>query len=185
MTPPTLIVIDVQRAFDDPQWGERNNPQAEARIAEAIAAWRERGAPLIHVRHRSAEPGGTFIEGTGAFEFKPEAEPLDGEPVITKDVNSAFIGTDLERRLRAEGVTSVALVGLTTDHCCSTTARMAANLGFETWVLGDAMATFARRAPDGGLIGAEEMHRTALASLHEEFAEVLDTGDAIARIDAT
>jgi nicotinamidase-related amidase len=182
MTPPTLIVIDVQRAFDDPAWGERNNPDAEARIAEAIAGWRERDAPVIHVRHRSAEPEGTFVPGTDAFEFKPEAQPLDGEPVITKDVNSAFIGTDLEQRLRADGVTAVALVGLTTDHCCSTTARMAGNLGFETWVLGDAMATFARSTPDGELISAEDMHRTALASLHEEFAEVIPTAAALERI---
>ena len=182
MTPPTLIVIDVQRAFDDPAWGERNNPDAEARVAEAIAGWRERDAPVIHVRHRSAEPEGTFVPGTDAFEFKPEAEPLDGEPVITKDVNSAFIGTDLEQRLRADGVTTVALVGLTTDHCCSTTARMAGNLGFETWVLGDAMATFERRTPDGEPISAEEMHRTALASLHDEFAEVISTAAALERI---
>ena len=124
-----------------------------------------------------------FVPGTAAFEFKPEAQPLDGEPVITKDVNSAFIGTDLEERLRTAGASAVALVGLTTDHCCSTTARMAGNLGFDTWVLGDAMATFARRSPDGELIDAETMHRTALASLHDEFAEVLDTETAIARLD--
>jgi nicotinamidase-related amidase len=173
VTPPTLIVIDVQRAFDDPAWGERNNPQAEARIAEAIAGWRERGAPIIHVRHRSVAPEGTFVPGTPAFEFKPEAAPDEGEPVITKDVNSAFIGTEVE---------TVAIVGLTTDHCCSTTARMAANLGFQTWVLGDAMATFGRRDPDGELIGADEMHRTALASLHDEFAEVIPTAVALERI---
>jgi nicotinamidase-related amidase len=182
MTPPTLIVIDVQRAFDDPAWGERNNPQAEARIAEAIAGWRERGAPIIHVRHRSVDPEGTFVPGTPAFEFKPEATPGEGEPVITKDVNSAFIGTDLEERLRGAEVETVAIVGLTTDHCCSTTARMAANLGFQTWVLGDAMATFARRDPDGELIGADEMHRTALASLHDEFAEVIPTAVALQRL---
>jgi nicotinamidase-related amidase len=183
MTAPTLIVIDVQRAFDEPGWGERNNPGAEERIAAAIAGWRERGAPVVHVRHRSAEPGGTFVPGTPAFEFKPEAQPLDGEPIITKDVNSAFIGTDLEERLRAAGASTVALVGLTTDHCCSTTARMAGNLGFETWVLGDAMATFARAAPDGELIPADVMHRTALASLHDEFAEVIATDAALARLD--
>jgi nicotinamidase-related amidase len=182
MTPPTLIVIDVQRAFDDPAWGERNNPQAEARIAEAIAGWRERGAPIIHVRHRSVDPEGTFVPGTPAFELKPEAEPDGGEPVITKDVNSAFIGTDLEERLRGADVETVAIVGLTTDHCCSTTARMAANLGFQTWVLGDAMATFARRDPDGEPIGADEMHRTALASLHDEFAEVIPTAVALQRL---
>ena len=184
MPAPTLLVIDVQRAFDDGSWGARNNPGAEQRIAEALAAWRASGAPVIHVRHQSAEPGGSFIPGTPAFEFKPEAEPLDGEPVVTKDVNSAFIGTDLEARLRADGVKTVALVGLTTDHCVSTTARMAANLGFETWVLDDATATHERRAPDGELIPADLMHRTALASLDDEFAEVLPTSGALARLGA-
>ena len=184
MPTPTLIVIDVQRAFDDGSWGPRNNPDAERRIAEALAAWRERGAPVIHVRHRSADAEGHFIPGTPAFEFKPEAAPRTGEPVITKDVNSAFIGTDLEARLRDEGVETVALVGLTTDHCVSTTARMAANLGFDTWVLGDATATHARRAPDGELIDADQMHRAALASLDDEFAEVLPTSDALARLRA-
>ena len=180
MTAPTLIVIDVQRAFDDPSWGPRNNPEAEARVAEALTAWRALGAPVIHVRHASQ---GLFTPGEQSFEFKPEATPLDGEPVITKGVNSAFIGTDLEARLRQSDVASLALVGLTTDHCCSTTARMAGNLGFETWVLGDAMATFDRLEPDGTALPADLIHRTALASLHGEFAEVIDTHTAVARLD--
>ena len=184
MTAPTLIVIDVQRAFEDASWGPRNNPEAERRIAAALAGWRDLGAPVIHVRHASPEPGGLFAPGTDAFAFKPEATPRDGEPVLTKDVNSAFIGTDLEARLRDEGVDTVALVGLTTDHCCSTTARMAANLGFETWVLADAMATFDRRTPDGELIPADAMHRAELASLDGEFANVLDTGAALDRARA-
>jgi nicotinamidase-related amidase len=112
----------------------------------------------------------------------PQAQPHEGEPVITKDVNSAFIGTDLEQRLRDGGIEAVALAGLTTDHCCSTTARMAANLGFETWVLGDAMATFDREGPDGEHLSADLIHRTALASLHGEFADVIDTRDALARL---
>lgn len=179
---PTLIVIDVQRAFDDPSWGRRNNPAAESRIADALRAWRDAALDIVHVRHASAAPDGLFAPGTAAFEFKPEAAPLEGEPVVTKSVNSAFIGTELEARLHGAGTERVALVGLTTDHCCSTTARMAANLGFETWVLADAMATFERRAQDGELIAAELMHRTALASLSGEFAEVLDTEAALARL---
>jgi len=179
---PTLIVVDVQRAFDDPAWGSRNNPGAERRIARALRAWREAGAPVIHVRHASLGEAGRFVPGTAAYEFKPEALPLPGEPVVTKHVNSAFIGTDLEARLRDETVETVVLAGLTTDHCCSTTARMAGNLGFETWVLEDAMATFDRRGLDGETIPADVMHRTALASLHGEFAEVLDTETALRRI---
>jgi nicotinamidase-related amidase len=181
---PTLIVIDVQQEFDEPAWGERNNPGAEAKIAEALGAWRERKAPIIHVRHESPPEEGVFLAGTPGVDFKREATPLPGEPVITKHVNSAFIGTDLEERLRVVGVETVALVGLTTDHCVSTTARMAGNLGFETWVLGDAVATFERRAPDGEVIPAETMHRTALASLNDEFADVIDTETAIARMDS-
>jgi nicotinamidase-related amidase len=179
---PALILIDVQQAFDDGSWGSRNNLEAETRIADALAGWREAGAPVIHVRHASPTPDGRFIPGRPGFEFKPEAAPFDGEPVITKNVNSAFIGTDLEARLREDGVETVALAGLTTDHCCSTTARMAGNLGFETWVLGDAMATHDRVAPDGETIPAEQMHRTALASLDGEFAEVLETREALKRL---
>jgi nicotinamidase-related amidase len=182
MTPPTLVVIDVQRAFDDPAWGERNNPAAEARVAEAIAGWRERGAPVIHVRHRSAEPEGTFVEGTPAFEFKPEAQPLDGEPVITKDVNSAFIGTSLENDLRRAGCRGLVIVGLTTNHCVSTTARMAGNLGFATWVVSDATATFDRVGPDGVEHLAEQIHAIALSDLHGEFATVVDVGAVIAAL---
>jgi nicotinamidase-related amidase len=179
MSPPTLIVIDVQRAFDDPSWGERNNPDAERNVARAIEAWRERGAPLIHVRHESE---GLFAPGSESAEFKPEALPRGEEPVLTKNVNSAFIGTDLEERLRTDGVETVAIVGLTTDHCVSTTVRMAGNLGFETWVLEDATAAHERSTFDGERIPAETIHRTALASLHDEFAEVLGTDEALARV---
>src|SRR6476620_12235076 len=107
--------------------------------------------------------------------------PLAGEPVVTKGVNSAFIGTDLEERLHAAGATTVVIAALTTDHCGSTTARMSGNLGFETWVVGDACATFDREGPDGESFPAELIHRTTLASLHDEFADVIATEEALSR----
>ena len=180
---PTLIAIDVQRAFDDPRWGERNNPDAEKQIASLLAAWRTAQAPVIHVRHRSLHPDGLF-RGP-ALEFKPGAEPLAGEIVIEKNVNSAFIGTDLEDRLRDGRIKTVVIAGLTTDHCCSTTARMAANLGFEVWFVSDATATFPRLAPGGRLFSATDMHESALASLVDEFADVIETSDAIRRLSST
>jgi nicotinamidase-related amidase len=177
VTLPTLLLVDVQRAFDDSSWPPRNNPDAEARIGDLLLAWREAGAPVVHVRHESPRADGLFRRGTDAFEFKAEAAPLPGEPVVEKRVNSAFIGTDLEARLRGSAVETVVIAGLTTDHCCSTTARMAGNLGFETWVVSDATATHAR-----GGFDAETIHRTALASLDGEFAEVVTTGEAISRL---
>ena len=129
------------------------------------------------MRHESPAPDGRFRRGTPAFEFKPEAEPLPGEPVVEKRTNSAFVNTGLEERLRAGGTEQVVVAGLTTDHCCSTTARMASDLGFETWFVADATATHAREGFD-----AETMHRTALASLDTEFAEIVTTADAIERL---
>ena len=182
--PPALLVVDVQQAFDDGTWGARNNPHAERRIAALLAAWRAAGAPVLHVRHESTSPDGAFRRGTPAFDFKLEAEPVAGEPVIEKRVNNAFIGTDLEERLRSAEIDAVVVAGLTTDHCCSTTARMAGDLGFETWFVSDATATHERTGPDGERIPADTMHRTALASLDGEFAEVMTSSDAIRRLRA-
>ena len=182
---PTLVLVDVMKAFDDPYWGPRNNPGAEGNVARLLAAWRAADAPIIHVQHLEPDPDPEwhfFHEGDPGFEFKPEAMPLGDEPVITKGVNSAFIGTDLEERLRAAGATTVVIAAIATDHCGSTTARMSGNLGFETWFVGDACATFDREGPDGEVYPADLIHRTALASLHNEFADVVSTDEAIARL---
>lgn len=174
-----LIVIDVQQGFFDPRWGERNNPHAEDQVAALLAAWRRTGRPLFHVQHGSRSPQGAFFPGTPGHAFKPQAQPLGGESVIHKDVNSAFIGTDLQARLAAAGVDTVVLCGLTTDHCVSTTARMAANFGLHTIVVEDACATHERTGPDGAHFSAALMHATALASLSGEFAHVMRTNDVV------
>jgi nicotinamidase-related amidase len=180
--PPTLLVVDVQRALDDPSWGERNNPDFEQNLAAALEAWRRHHAPIVHVRNESTDPAGLFVRGTPGFDYKPEAAPRDGEPEVVKSANSAFVGTDLEQRLRRSGATAVAVVGLTTDHCCSSTARMASDLGFETWVIEDALATFPRTDHAGERIAADTMHRAALASLNGEFGEVMPLASAIDRL---
>jgi len=174
-----LLVVDVQKAFDNPRWGTRNNPSAETNIARLLKGWRASGRRVIHVHHRNPRSGSLFNPGAPGVEVKPEGEPLAEEPVLFKDVNSAFIGTDLEKRLRSEGVASLVIVGLTTDHCISTTTRMAGNLGFQTYLVSDATATFERVGPDGKRYSAEMMHDTALASLSEEFAHVVKTAEVL------
>lgn len=174
-----LIVIDVQQAFNDPSWGQRNNPQAEQNIARLLAGWRATGRPLFHIQHRSQRPGSLFHPDAPGFRVKPEAEPLAGEPVLYKNVNSSFIGTDLEQRLRAGGIGTLVICGITTDHCVSTTTRMAGNFGFEVFFAADAAATFERTGPEGRHYSAQLMHDTALASLHGEFATVVPTADIL------
>jgi nicotinamidase-related amidase len=179
-----LLVIDVQMGFDHPAWGGRNNPTAEANIAVLLAVWRSAGAPVIHVHHDSPSPAGLLRPGTPGNAPKPEAVPLPGERVYRKRVNSAFIGTGLEGDLRARGVETLVIVGLTTNHCVSTTARMAGNLGFDTLVVRDATATFGRTHLDGRFRPAAEVHDAALSDLDEEFAEVVDTRTVLAAVAA-
>jgi nicotinamidase-related amidase len=177
-----LLLIDVQQGFDDPRWGERNNPEAERNLARLLAAWRQAGAPVIHVQHLSGLPDSPLRPGQPGAELKAEVRPLPTEPVFQKQVNSAFIGTALETYLRQGGVRRLVMGGLTTDHCVSTTARMAANLGFGVIVVADGTATFGRDGHDGRRYSAEEVHRLALASLHGEFATVLDAAAVLAAL---
>lgn len=174
-----LLVIDVQQGFDEPYWGSRNNPQTEDNVAQLLGAWRSDGKPVIHVKHNSRLPNSPLHPSNAGNAFKDIAAPRNGEAAFGKDVNSAFIGTDLEAHLRRNEIIDLVIVGLTTPHCVSTTARMAANLGFSVRVVSDATAAHAGRGPDGAAVDAETMHYHALTALNGEFAEIVSTADLI------
>jgi nicotinamidase-related amidase len=179
-----LIIVDVQRAFDEWEAAgkRRNNPDAVARIVDLLDAFRECGAPLFHIRHEGTRPTSSFRPGSTGFTVKDEARERDGEPVIVKRVNSAFIGTDLESRLRAAGIKRVVICGATTNHCVETTTRMAGNLGFDTRLVRDATWTFDRIGPDGDAHSAEDIHAMTLSNLNSEFARIVTTADVIAEL---
>ena len=174
-----LLVVDVQKGFADPMWGERNNPAAEDNIAALIEAWRARGQPVVFVRHDGIEPGSPFTPGEPGNDLD---EMLTGEPdlFVTKNVNSAFHGApDLAEWLREEGIGRVAVCGIQTNMCCETTARVAANIGFETDFVLDATYTFALPSHDGGTVSADELARVTAANLDPEFGRVVSTREAV------
>lgn len=183
-TRAVLIPIDVQQGFDFPPWPPRNNPSMEANGLRLLDAWRHAGLPLIHVRHDSVMEGSSLAPGHPGNAHRPGYAPRDGEPLVTKSVNAAFIGTDLDLRLRRLGIDTVVLFGISTDMCVSTTARVAANLGYRTVVVGDACACFDLKDADGSVIPADAIQRAHLATLRAEFATVMDTDEVIAALNA-
>jgi nicotinamidase-related amidase len=178
--PTALILVDLQRAIDDPRWaadGPRNNPGAEAAAAALLEDWRRIGWPILHVRHDSTEPNSTYRPGQPGNEFRPGTAPLAGEPIVAKQVNSAFIGTGLEQRLRATGTSHVVILGVITNNSLEATVRNAGNLGFTVYLPEDACFTFGKRDLRGRLWPAEDVHALSLANLHGEYATVCSAAE--------
>ncbi|UJH67753.1 cysteine hydrolase [Muricauda sp. SCSIO 65647] len=178
------MLIDIQKGLDEHDFygGNRNNPQAEENAAKILRYWRKRGQPIFHVRHSSQNPRSPLHASKSGFDIKEEVKPLENEPLFTKNVNSAFIGTDLEDVLKDNGINNIVMVGLTTNHCISTSVRMAANLGFETVLVSDACAAFDQMGINGKPFDAELIHQTALASLKDEFAQILSTAKLLEKM---
>ncbi|WP_456275162.1 cysteine hydrolase family protein [Bacillus sp. AK128] len=183
LNPPVLMILDVQKGFDDPYWGKRNNPNAEENILQLLMEWRKRSWKVVFSLHLSLLPKSPLNhknkEGT---DFKEKIKPEPNEKVFTKNVNSAFIGTQLESYLRENKVSTVVITGLSTQHCVSTTTRMSGNLGFDTYLVSDAIAAFEINDQNGNLHTPDEIQRVELATLHKEFATIMTTKQILKKI---
>jgi len=174
---PALILIDIQKGFDNLEYwgGQRNNPNAEQNASELLKLWRTKNLPVFHIQHCSSNPKSLLHESHEGNQIKDLVKPEGNEPVIKKNVNSAFIGTDLKEQLDAAQISKLVIVGLTTDHCVSTTTRMASNFGYDTYLVSDATATFNKKGLAGQNYPAELIHETTIASLSGEFATIVKT----------
>jgi nicotinamidase-related amidase len=175
-----LILVDLQLAIDDERWGPCNNPGAERAIAALLAAWREEGLPIVHIRHDSVEPGSPYRPDRPSHAFRPETAPLPGEAIVAKSAHSAFVGTSLEAALDRLGATTLVICGVLTHNSVEATARHAADLGYRVFVVADACWAVALADGAGGFWPAEIVHRVALACLAGEYAAIVDTDMTLA-----
>jgi nicotinamidase-related amidase len=182
---PCLLCIDIQKGLDKVEYygGNRNNLGAEENIKILIDHWRAKKWPIYHVKHNSTNSDSPLKPGQPGNDFKECAQPISGEPIIEKSVNSAFIGTDLESRFIKAKIKTVVICGLTTEHCISTSTRMSGNLGFETFLIEDAIAAFDKTTTSGKLIPAAQVHEVELCILDGEFCEVKSTQEILQKFN--
>ncbi|WP_120004113.1 cysteine hydrolase family protein [Nesterenkonia muleiensis] len=171
-----LVLVDVQKAFDDAAyWGKRNNPECESNIAALLEHWQAQARPVVFIRHDSTNPDSPLHPSRPGNELR---DFLTGTPdlLVTKSVNSSFHGTpDLHAWLQQNGIEELVICGVTTNHCCETTARVGGNLGYQVFFALDATHSFDRTGPDGETIPADLIAQVTAANLHGEFATVTTT----------
>lgn len=161
-----LLVIDLQNDyFPAGKFPLAGIEAAAANAAKLIAAARRDGRPVFHVRHEEPDPdAGFFGRGTPGAEINPLAAPAAGEPVIVKSQVNAFLGTDLDAKLRAAGVEALVVAGAMSHMCVDAGTRAALDLGYAVTVAHDAVAT-RDLAFDGTTVPAAQVHATMMAAL--------------------
>lgn len=175
-----LVVVDAQTAFDDPWWGPRNNPSCDANISSLVSAFASTGRPVVYVRHESRNPDSPLHPKQPGSALKPYLGAHTPDLFVTKEVNSSFHGSpDLHAWLRKHDISTIVIAGITTNHCCETTARVGGNLGYDVLFALDATHTFDRVGPDGITMTADELARATATNLHGEFATIVSTRDLL------
>jgi nicotinamidase-related amidase len=174
------MIIDLQQAIDDPSWGKRNNLEAEDNIAKLLEFWRSHKQPILHVKHMSTESNSLYRPGQIGNNFKTVAQPTADEEVLEKNINSAFISTNLEQKLKEREIHEIVIVGVITNNSVEATARMSGNLGFRTVVVSNATFTFGKHDYVGNWRTAEEVHNMSLANLSGEYGEIYSSSEVLA-----
>jgi nicotinamidase-related amidase len=182
-----LLVVDVQRGFDDPSRPPRDNPACEANVRALIDASAERGDAIVLVRHDATDPGSTLHPDAPGNAFKPILDGVEADLVLPKRVHSAFHGeVDLDAWLRGRGIRDLIVCGIQTNRCCETTTRVGGDLGYDVRFVLDATHTFDEPAHDargaggsGEVLPAALLSRVTAANLDGHFARVVTTAEVV------
>ncbi|MGH1374115.1 MAG: isochorismatase family protein [Cellvibrionaceae bacterium] len=170
---PALVIIDVQQAIDHFDMLERSHPDAERALAQLLAHWRDKGWPVIHIRHSSVHRQSPYHASSPWYDFKTEVMPIEGESVVTKQENCAFIDTELEALLHQEKITELVVGGVLLNHSVDATVRIAKALKFRVLLIEEACPASSLVLENQQVITAEQVHQIMLNNLRGEYAELV------------
>ncbi len=173
-----LVLIDIQKDYFPGGSMELQGSEAAAAKAGLALAWfRKKHWPVVHIRHLSVHPGATFfLPRTEGAEFHSAVAPLPGEAVIVKNFPNAFRDTTLGEELKGQGIERLAIAGMMSHMCVDATTRAAFDFGYPCVVFFDACAT--RNLEFGcSAIPAAQVHGAFMAALGQVYATMVGTKD--------
>src|SRR3954447_21843572 len=167
-----LLVIDVQDSFKaGPRWERRSSPKFEENIDWLVQAYRTAGLPVIFVLHTDPDDG--FATDSPYFKLMDFLVRQEEEPLLIKNTRNAFTSTNLQDRLWEKGVERLVITGTQTEQCCETTARLAADLGYDVDFVTEATMTFPIGDPaTGDELSTDEILRRTEFVLRGRFARI-------------
>lgn len=198
-----VIVVDMQNDFvaEGAPFEAESGRRVMPNISRIIEAARAQGRPVIYTAatfradgcdagrmtdlYPVMEDGTTLRAGTRGWEIYRDIAPKSDDEIIRKRAYNAFYHTELEDILRGYGVSTVAIVGVTTENCCGDTARGAVARGFKVAFISDATGTFDYPDVGQGGLSADEVHSAMLTVLAFAVADVMDTDDFLSRLVET
>lgn len=182
MTKRAIVVVDIQNEyFPSGKIPLVGIEEAASNAAKVIAAAREKGEAVVHVRHEiPSADAPIFTPGSDGVQINTAVKPIEDESVICKNYPNAFRETGLKQDLDERGIEEVVIVGAMSHMCVDATSRAAADFGYKTIILHDACAT--RDLEFGNVtVPAAQAHATIMAALAFAYGEVVDTGTFLSR----
>ena len=133
-----LLVVDTQKAIINDKLYQF--ALFKSCVIELIKTARSNKIEVIFVRHDDGISN-ELTKGNDGFEIYDEFQPLNGELIFDKNVNSAFKDTGLLEYLRQKEENTIIIVGLQTDYCIDATIKSGFEHGFKMIVPANANST--------------------------------------------
>lgn len=175
-----LLVIDVQNEYFTGRLPITYPKDCLDNILKAMDHSARAGVPVVVIQHTApSKDSPTFRKGSDEWKLHSEIDRRKRDILIEKPLPGSFIGTELEKWLRENGIERVAICGYMAQMCCDTTARQAFHLGFQVDLLSDATGTLSVQNI-AGAISDRDLHNAVMVTMAMKFARVMDTEEWIA-----
>lgn len=176
MAKQALIVVDIQNDyFPHGKWPLAGADAAADNAARLIAAFREAGDSVVHIRHEFTSPDAPFFTpGSDGAKLHPKVLNRADEPVVLKHFVNSFRETELQSILDEQGIKELVVIGSMSHMCVDGITRAAADLGYGVTVIHDACAS--RDLEFNGLtVPAAHVHAAFMSALGFAYANVVST----------